>query len=137
MPPGSVLAFMKPLYTYGMKKTDLVGLYIKSAPKETREILQTMRETIASVAPKAEETIKYGIPTFTLYGENLVHFGGFKKHVSFFPTPSAIVAFSKELGAYPSSKGTVKFSLEEPIPYALVKKIVRYRVKEVREKKRA
>lgn len=117
-----------------MKTSKTITAYIKAAPRETREILQKMREVISATSPKAEETVKYGIPTFVLNGENLVHFGGFKKHVSFFPTSSPIPVFKKELAKYQLSKGTIRFSLEEPIPYALIKKITRYRMKEIAQK---
>ncbi len=83
--------------------------------------------------PGAEETIAYGIPTFRLNG-NLVHFGAFKDHISFFPTSSPIPAFKKELAPYKQSKGTIQFPLGQPIPFGLVKKIVKFRVAEMGRK---
>jgi len=88
-----------------------------------------MRETIQKAAPEAEEKIAYGIPTFTLHG-NLVHFGGFAKHIGFYPSPSAIVAFKKELANYKQAKGSIQFPISEPLPLQLVEKIVKFRVKE-------
>jgi len=91
--------------------------------------LQKIRATIRKAAPNAEETINYGIPTFTLEG-NLVHFAGFKNHIGFYPTPSGIEKFKKELSVYDGAKGSVKFPLNKPIPYTLISKIVKFRVKE-------
>ena len=87
------------------------------------------RATIKKAAPDAEETINYGIPTFTLKG-NLVHFAGFKSHIGFYPTPSGIEKFKKELSVYEGAKGSVKFPLDQPIPYELIEKIVKFRAKE-------
>ena len=104
--------------------------YISLFPENVRGILQRMRQVIREAAPEAQETISYGIPTFKLKG-NLVHFGGYKKHVSFYPSPSGIEAFSEELAAYETSRGTVKFPVDKPVPYELVKRMVEFRVKEV------
>ena len=109
--------------------------YIASYPPEVQERLQAMRETIRKAAPKAEEKIGYGIPTFTLNG-NLVHFGGSKNHVGFYPAPSAIKAFEKELSVYKGAKGSVQFPNDKPLPLGLVTKIVKYRVKENLEKEK-
>jgi len=103
--------------------------YIAAFPKEVQDILEKMRGTIRESAPQAKETIKYAIPTFELNG-NLVHFAAFKNHIGFYPTPSAIVAFKKELSSYRQAKGSVQFPIDQPIPFDLVKKIVRYRVRE-------
>ena len=103
--------------------------HIAKFPKDVQEILQKIRATIRKAAPNAEETINYGIPTFTLEG-NLVHFAGFKNHIGFYPTPSGIEKFKKELSVYDGAKGSVKFPLNKPIPYTLISKIVKFRVKE-------
>jgi len=94
-----------------------------------------MRRTIRRAAPEAEEAISYQIPTFKLNG-NLVHFAAFKKHIGFYPTPTGIEAFKKELSPYEGAKGSVQFPIGKPIPYDLVKKIVIFRRKENLEKKR-
>ena len=94
-----------------------------------------MRQTIRECAPGAEEAISYQIPTFKLNG-NLVHFAAFKDHISFFPTSSGREAFKKELKIYKGGKGTVQFPIDKPIPYDLVRKIVKYRVKENLDKKK-
>ena len=103
--------------------------YIASFPAEVQEILEKIRSTIRKAAPDAEETINYGIPTFTLNG-NLVHFAGFKNHVGFYPTPSGIEKFKEELSAYEGAKGSVQFPLDKRMPFGLISKIVKFRVKE-------
>lgn len=103
--------------------------YIAGFPKDVQEILEKVRITIKEAAPEAEETIKYQIPTFTLKG-NLVHFAAYKKHIGFYPAPSGIEKFKKELSVYRSAKGSVQFRLDKPIPYDLISQIVTYRVKE-------
>lgn len=107
--------------------------YIAGSPEDVRGILQKIRSTIRRAAPGAKEAVKYGIPTFVLNG-NLVHFGGFQKHVGFYPTPSGIEEFKDELSVYKSAKGSVQFPLDQPMPYSLIGKIAAFRVKEVREK---
>ncbi len=88
-----------------------------------------MRVTIKESAPAAEEAISYQIPTFKLHG-NLVHFAAFKNHVGFYPTSSGISYFKRELSGYKLSTGAVQFPLDKPIPYDLIRKIVRFRVME-------
>ena len=110
--------------------------YITGFPKDVQAILKKIRKTIRKAAPNAEETINYGIPTFTLEG-NLVHFAGFKNHVGFYPAPSGIEKFKRELSAYEGAKGSVKFPLDQPIPYNLIGEIVAFRVKENLERAEA
>jgi uncharacterized protein YdhG (YjbR/CyaY superfamily) len=110
--------------------------YIASFPKDIQEILEKLRTTIRKAAPYAEEIINYQIPTFTLKG-NLVHFATFKKHIGFYPTPTGIEAFKKELSAYEGAKGSIKFPLDKPIPFDLISKIVTFRVKENLERAEA
>ena len=112
-----------------MKSYTTIDEYISTFPKPVQEVLEKMRQTIRSAAPDATEAIAYGIPTFKLNG-NLVHFGGFKEHIGFYPAPRGIEAFKKELAPYSGSKGTIRFPLAKPLPYELVKKIVRFRVEE-------
>lgn len=107
--------------------------YIAGFPPEVQQILQQIRATIRKAAPDAEEAIKYRIPTYVLNG-NLVHFGAFKKHVGFYPTPSGIEAFKMELSRYEGAKGSVQFPFDKPMPLALISKIVKFRVKESQEK---
>ena len=109
--------------------------YIKTFPEDVQSILEKMRQTIRKAAPEAEEAISYQIPTFKLNG-NLVYFAAFKNHIGFYPTPSGIEAFKKELSPYEGAKGSVQFPIEKPIPYDLVKRIVMFRRKENLERKR-
>jgi uncharacterized protein YdhG (YjbR/CyaY superfamily) len=103
--------------------------YIAGFAPDVQAILAKMRATIRKAAPDAEEAMRYGIPTYRLNG-NLVHFAGFKKHIGFYPTPSGIEKFKRELALYESSKGAVQFPLDKRIPYGLVSRIVKFRVKE-------
>jgi uncharacterized protein YdhG (YjbR/CyaY superfamily) len=103
--------------------------YIAGFPAEVQEILEKIRSTIRKAAPDAKETINYGIPTFTLNG-NLVHFAGFKGHIGFYPTPSGIEKFKEELSVYEGAKGSVQFPLDKRMPFGLISKIVKFRVKE-------
>jgi len=103
--------------------------YIAGFPNNVQEILQKIRLTIRKEAPDAEETIKYRMPTFTLKG-NLVHFAAFKNHIGFYPTPTGTDKFQKELSVYEGAKGSVRFPLDQPIPFDLISKIVKFRVKE-------
>lgn len=112
-----------------MKKNRTIDSYIASFPPEVAKKLQLFRKAIQIAAPQAEETISYQMPTFKLNG-NLVHFAAFKKHIGFYPVPTAIRAFKKELSKYQTSKGGVQFPLEKPLPIALIRRIVKYRVKQ-------
>jgi len=111
-----------------MKTYKSTDEYISSFPTETQTILKKIRETIKEEAPNATEKISYGMPTFYLNG-NLVHFAAFKKHIGFFPAPSGIDQFEKELSKYRTGKGTLQFSYEE-IPYDLIRKVVKFRIME-------
>lgn len=111
--------------------TSLIDQFISDYPPKVQAILQKIRALIQMSAPGAEEAMSYGIPTFKLNGKNLVHFSAFKEHIGFYPTPRGIEKFKKELSAYEWAKGSVKFPLDKPIPYALIGKITQFRVKEV------
>ena len=108
---------------------ETIDEYIAGFPPATQKILNKIRLTIRKAAPGAEETIKYRMPTFTLNG-NLVHFAGFKHHIGFYPVPTGIEAFEKELSAYQQGKGSVQFPLDQPMPYDLIRRMVTFRVKE-------
>ncbi|WPP49066.1 iron chaperone [Catalinimonas niigatensis] len=107
--------------------------YIAAFPQEIQEVLESIRQTIRQAAPDAGETISYKIPTFTLHG-NLVHFSAYKHHIGFYPGPTGIESFKRNLLEYKSAKGSVQFPLSRPMPYALISKMVAYRVKENLEK---
>jgi uncharacterized protein YdhG (YjbR/CyaY superfamily) len=111
-----------------------VSAFIGKYPPDVRKILVKIRETIRKAAPQAQETISYMMPAYRL-GGNLVYFSGFKDHISFFPTSSGISAFKKELSCYKTSKGTVRFELNKSVPYGLISRIVKYRVKEMMRRK--
>jgi uncharacterized protein YdhG (YjbR/CyaY superfamily) len=108
--------------------------YVNTFPEDVQRTLNELRQTIKEAAPEAEETINYQIPTFTLHG-NLVHFAALKNHIGFYPTPSGMEAFKKELSAYKGAKGSVQFPIDQPLPLPLIRRIVEYRVKENLERK--
>jgi uncharacterized protein YdhG (YjbR/CyaY superfamily) len=108
--------------------------YIDTFPQDVQSILNGLRQTIREAAPEAEETINYQMPTFILNG-NLVHFAAFKNHIGFYPTPTGIEAFKRELSRYKGAKGSVQFPIDEPLPLPLIRRIVEYRVKENSERK--
>lgn len=114
-------------------KPQTIDEYIAEFPPEIQNLLQRIRETIHQAAPDAEEKISYGMPTFYLEG-NLVHFAAHKNHIGFYPFPSGIAQFEKELSVYPRSKGAVQFPYDQPIPFDLLQKIVEFRVMENRAK---
>ena len=101
--------------------------YIASFPDDAQTKLREMRRTITAAAPEAKEKIAYGIPTFTFHG-NLVHFGGAKDHIGFYPGAAGVAEFAKQLKDYSTSKGTIRFPLDKPLPLDLVQKIVKFRV---------
>jgi uncharacterized protein YdhG (YjbR/CyaY superfamily) len=103
--------------------------YIQAAPKEAQKKLREMRACIRAAAPGAKEGLKWGMPAFS-YRRILVTFAGFKKHIGFYPTPSAVTAFAKELSKFSTAKGSIQFPLEKPLPLSLVRKITAFRVKE-------
>lgn len=103
--------------------------YIALFPKAIQANLQEIRKTIQATAPNATEAIKYGMPTFVLNG-NLVHFAAYKNHIGFYPAPLAIITFAEELATYKTSKGAIQFPLNQPIPLALITKIVQFRVEQ-------
>lgn len=108
--------------------------YSATVPKRARDVLIKMREVIRSAVPSdATETISYGIPAFK-HKEILVWFAAFDKHCSLFPKASVIEAFKNELKAYTTSKGTIQFPIEKPLPIAFIKKIVKARVAQVEGK---
>jgi len=109
--------------------------YISTFPKDIQDILEKLREFIREAAPEAQEAISYSMPAFKQNGI-LVYFAAFKDHIGFFPTASGVAAFKTELTAYDTSKGTIRFPLDKPIPFKLVAKIVKFRVQENLGKKK-
>lgn len=116
-----------------MIPVDTIDAYIARFPRDIQKQLQAVRKTIHKAAPKAEEAIRWCMPTFRQNG-NLVHFAAFKDHISLFPNSSGVSAFEKELRGFGASKGTIHFPHDEPIPHGLITKIVKFRVSESAEK---
>ena len=111
------------------KNPETVDEYIAQFIPDVQKTLNEIRSFIKREVPEAIEKISYGIPTFYLNG-NLVHFAAFKDHYGFFPSPSGIDQFEKELAPYRSGKGTLRFALDKPIPWTILKKVIRFRIKE-------
>ena len=107
-----------------------VDEYIKTFPVEVQSILKIIRSIIFNVAPEANESISYGMPAYKTNGKPLVYFAAYKKHIGLYATPSAHTSFAKELEAYKQGKGSVQFSINQPIPYALIERIVEFKLKE-------
>ena len=118
-----------------MKNFQNIDDYIANFPEDVQEVLEQIRATIQKAAPQAEEAISYQMPTFKLNG-NLVHFAAWKNHIGFYPTPSGTKEFQKEIAKYVFAKGSIQFPLNEPMPLALITKIVNFRVKENEGKKK-
>jgi uncharacterized protein YdhG (YjbR/CyaY superfamily) len=111
-------------------KFQTVEEYMSSLPPATRKILKEIRKTIKQAAPKAEETISYNIPAFKLHGV-LIYYAAWKEHVSIYARTARMEkAFKKELAPYEGGKGTIKFPIDQPIPYELISRIVKFRVQE-------
>ncbi len=112
-----------------MKNPETVDEYISAFPKHIQELLLQMRSIIKKAAPKTEEVISYGMPAFKLHTV-LVYFAGYKNHIGFYPTPSAIKLFNDQFADYKSSKGAIQFPLDKPLPIKLIKAITAFRLKE-------
>lgn len=107
--------------------------YVAAFPGDVQKILEKIRMTIRKAAPGVEEKISYQIPTFTLKGRYLVYFAAYKKHIGLYPAPRGSEEFKEELSGYEGGKGTVRFPFDKPIPFDLISRIVKFRVKEVLE----
>ena len=109
-------------------KPENIPEYIAGFPEDVQKLLEQVRNTIKKAAPAATEKISYAMPTYFLEG-NLVHFAAYKNHIGFYPAPSGLEAFEKDIAKYKHSKGAVQFPIDNPIPLALISRIVKYRVK--------
>lgn len=118
----------------GTRQFQTIDEYISAFPEDVQRKLNDIRQIVREAAPEAKETISYQMPTFTLNG-NLVHFAAFKNHIGFYPTPNGIEAFQEELSAYKGAKGSVQFPIDQPLPLALIRRIVEYRVNENSQRK--
>ena len=111
-----------------------INEYIAQFPSEIQEILQKIRTLIHEVAPEVVESISYRMPAFSLMGKPLAYFAVFKKHIGFYPTPTGIDEFKKDLSAYKQGKGSVQFPLTKPVPFDLIEKMVRFRKESLMQK---
>ena len=102
--------------------------YIAACPEESKTSLEQIRKLIHLLVPDAKEKISYQIACFELNGKNLIHFAGWKKHVALYPVPAGSEAFNKEIAKYADGRGTVKFSLDKPLPVKLIGKAIKYRL---------
>ena len=116
-----------------MKTYATVDEYIAIAEPKVKKALKDIRKTIKTAAPKAEEVISYQIPGYKYHGM-LVFFAAWKNHISLYPAPWSADSLKKEMSVYEGSKGTIKFPIDEPMPLSLIKKMVKYRVKENEER---
>jgi len=117
-------------------KFKTVDEYISAFPANTKKILQDVRKTIKQAAPQAEDVISYNMPASKLNGI-LVYYAAYEKHIGFYPTASGIEVFKNELGDYKFSKGAIQFPIDKPIPFDLITKIVKFRMKETQGKEKA
>ena len=118
------------------ERFETIDEYIESFPENVQSVLEKLRATVKEAAPEAVESISYDMPTFKLNGERLTYFSAWKNHVGLYSIPEGNEAFRKELSPYAGEKGSLRFPLDKPIPYDLVKKIVMLRMKEIRQKKK-
>lgn len=112
-----------------------ISEYINAAPKEAQKKLREMRTCIRKSAPGAKESLKWGMPAFS-YQRILVTFAAHRNHIGFYPTPSAVKTFAKDLSKFATAKGSIQFPLEKPLPLPLIHKITAFRVQESIEKDR-
>lgn len=110
-------------------KPETITEYITAAPKDVQKKLREMYSTIRAAAPGAKEGLKWGMPAFS-HQRILVTFAAFKNHIGFYPTPSAVKAFEKELSKFATAKGSIQFPLDKPLPVSLIRKITKFRVRE-------
>ncbi|PKA97684.1 uncharacterized protein YdhG (YjbR/CyaY superfamily) [Flavobacteriaceae bacterium MAR_2009_75] len=116
-------------------KATSVEAYIASFPDNVQNLLKQLRVLIKDCAPDANEAISYGMPAYKLCGKPLVYFAAYKNHIGFYATPSGHSAFAKDLSRYKQGKGSVQFSMKEPLPLELIAKIIAFRVEENERKK--
>lgn len=118
---------------YGSVRFATIDEYHALFPIEVQKKLQQLRETIKKAAPKAKEVISYNMPAFKQH-KTLVYYAAYKNHIGFYPTASPLPVFKDELTPYKTSKGAIQFPIDKPLPIALIKKIVLFRMKEDAEK---
>jgi uncharacterized protein YdhG (YjbR/CyaY superfamily) len=99
--------------------------YIAACPPDSQDYLRQIRKLIRSLVPDAKERISYQIAAFERNGKNIIHFAGWKKHVSLYPVPAGSEAFERQIAKYVDGKGTLKFALDEPLPIKLIERVVK------------
>lgn len=115
-----------------MEKHKDITSYIDSFPKEVQIILKSLRTTVKKVAPKAEESISYGMPAYKLNSKPIVYFAAFKNHIGFYATPSAHIKFIKELSKYKQGKGSVQFPLNNALPISLITRMIKFKKAQIK-----
>lgn len=116
-------------------KPKTISEYIAAAPKEARAMLREMRTCIRKAAPGAKESLKWSMPAFS-DRRILVMFAAFKHHIGFYPSPSAVKAFARDLAGFKTGRGSIQFPLEKPLPRALIRRITAYQVRESSQRDR-
>jgi uncharacterized protein YdhG (YjbR/CyaY superfamily) len=111
-----------------------VDAYIVAFSPDVQAMLEQIRTTIRETAPDAQETISYGMPTFTLNGRYLVYFAAYKRHIGLYPAPVGAAEFHEAVSRYGAGKGTLKFPLDQPLPLDLIRSIVQFRIKQNSER---
>ena len=111
-----------------------IDAYVATFPLEVQALLQQIRQVIHEAVPNLGETISYGMPTFTLNGQYLLYFAAYKKHIGLYPAPTGVEEFHEAVALYGGGKGTLKFPLDKPMPFDLIRRVVRFRGKEQAEK---
>ena len=119
-----------------MEPKNEIDLYIQQFPENVQDILGSIRKIIKENAPEAEELIAYGMPGYKTNKKPLVYFAAFKNHIGFYATPSGHGEFQEELSKYKQGKGSVQFPLDQPMPYELIEKMVKFRQMENKLKKK-
>ncbi len=114
-----------------------IDAYIAGFPADVQALLEKIRTTIKRAAPGAEEKISYQIPAFTLHGKYLIYIAAYQGHIGLYPAPRSSEEFKAELTGYAGGKGTVQFPLDKPIPYGLIRRIVKFRIKKNRARAKA
>jgi uncharacterized protein YdhG (YjbR/CyaY superfamily) len=120
-----------------MRSPATVGEYLENLAPEKRKGIGKLRSTLKALLPRAEECISYGVPAFRHPDGVVVYYAAMKSHLSFFPTSHPIEACARELKGYATSRGTIRFPIDVPLPAALVKKLVKVRLAQMAEKRKA
>lgn len=115
------------------KQVKTIDQYLETIPQNAKSILEKIRQAVHAAAPEVAESLSYAMPAFKLHGKPLVYMAAWDRHIGLYATPSANSAFTKELGKYHVSKGAIQFPLDKAVPYGLIKKIILFKVKEIKQ----